>query len=220
MSIREAIKKIDFSEAEKLATEYFAPSSKHPGTCNYTGAHFESFQAGQNVPNVITPSDLLAVQNLGVTVPARASMGILGDYAAEISALLAGIPQNLDTKSIQSEAQFEEVLGEESPAHELWDLLRHNSPAASKWGIGPTTASKIMARKRPRLIPIEDSVVDRVISRGGQNSWRLWWEALTVDDFLADYAARIREHVGHPQLSTLRTLDIVLWKWGTANPRG
>lgn len=220
MSIREAIERIDLSEAKDLAAEYFAPSARHPGTCHYTGAHFESFQAEQNLPNTITPSDLLAVQNLAVTVPARAAMGILGDSASEFSALLTQIPEERDIKSIQDEAEFEKLLGEESHAHRLWDLLRHNGPATAKWGIGPTTASKIMARKRPHLIPIEDSVVDRVIGRNGQDSWRLWWEALTVNDDLEDYAKEVREHAGHTELSTLRTLDIVLWKWGTANPLG
>lgn len=71
-----------------------------------------------------------------------------------------------------------------------------------------------MARKRPHLIPIEDSVVNREIGLGSQNSWRVWWEELRQDDYLVERATEVREHVDHSKLSTLRTLDIVLWKSG------
>lgn len=219
MGIREAIDRIDLSEAKDLVSAYFAESDKHPGTYRYTGAYFESFQADQNLTNVITPADLLAVQHLAVTVPARAALGILGEDAAKISELLAAIPADYELGAIPDKERFDELLGKSSAAHQLWDLLRRNDPAKPSWGIGPTIASKIMARKRPHLIPIEDSVVDQVISRGRQNSWALWWEALTLDDNLAEYAASVRDHVGHSELSTLRTLDIVLWKWGTTDPR-
>src|SRR5262245_25895059 len=38
-------------------------------------------------------------------------------------------------------------------------------------GVSPTKASKLCARKRPRLIPIYDSVVDRVLGIGGGAYW-------------------------------------------------
>ncbi|WP_369415281.1 DUF6308 family protein [Brevibacterium permense] len=49
---------------------------------------------------------------------------------------------------------------------ESWDLLPRNRPGESRWGLRPPTTSKSMARKRPHLLPIEDSVFDRVIERG------------------------------------------------------
>src|SRR5699024_8637445 len=64
-----------------------------------------------------------------------------------------------------SEDEFDEHLRRDSVALRLWDFLRHNRPGDSKWKRGPTT-SKIMARKRPSLIPIEDSVVKDVIGLG------------------------------------------------------
>ena len=77
-----------------------------------------------------------------------------------------------------------------------------------------------MARKRPHLIPIEDSVVNRVIGLGrGGDSWRLWWEAFQAEgDYLEERATKLRAAIGRPELSTLRVFDVMLWMWGKANP--
>src|SRR5699024_11443115 len=91
-----------------------------------------------------------------------AALGILGDSSQEISRLLPDIGPELSIEKIKNEKEFEKHLGDDSPAQELWNLLRRNDRRDRRWGIGPTTASKIMARKRPHLIPIEDSVVNQV----------------------------------------------------------
>ena len=214
MSIHDALTTISIEKAKQFAEEYFALDPRHPGVGCYTGAHFESLGEDQNLPNRITASDLLAVGTLSVTVPARASIGILGDLAEDVSALLAQIPADARLGDLKGKDAFNSLLGSASPSQALWDLLCRNAKNERRWGVGPTIASKILARKRPHLIPIEDSVVDRVINRGRQNSWRLWWEALAADDVLEKRAREVREHIGRPQLSTLRTLDIVLWKSG------
>lgn len=214
MSIRDAVERLNSEKAKQLAEEYFEPSEIASEAGLYTGAHFETLGADENLSDRITASDLLAVQCLSVKVPARASIGILGPLADDISSLLSEIPPDARLKDLRSDAQFESTLGKDSPALQLWDLLRRNGTNDVRWGVGPTIASKIMARKRPHLVPIEDSVVDRVIDRGRRNSWRLWWEALTADDYLEERASEVRERIERPALSTLRTLDIVLWKSG------
>ena len=214
MSIRDALTTISSEKAKQFAEEYFALDARYPGVGRYTGAHFEALGEDQNRPNQITASDLLAVGTLSVNVPARAAIGILGDLAEAVSALLAQIPADARLGNLKGKDAFDSLLGPASPSLALWDLLRRNAKNEHRWDVGPTIASKILARKRPHLIPIEDSVVDRVIKRGRQNSWRLWWEALAADDALEKRASEVREHIGRPQLSTLRTLDIVLWKSG------
>jgi Family of unknown function (DUF6308) len=42
-------------------------------------------------------------------------------------------------------------LSAESPAGQLWELLR-----GARDGVGPTRTSKLLAAKRPRLLPIWD----------------------------------------------------------------
>ena len=75
-----------------------------------------------------------------------------------------------------------------------------------------------MARKRPHLIPIEDSVVNWVIELGQGNSWRLWWDAFQAEgDYLEERATKLRAEIGRPELSTLRVFDVMLWMRGKAN---
>lgn len=142
-------------------------------------------------------------------MPSRAAIGVLGDHSSEITKLLAQISDFADLSSV-TDFEYESVLGRESSARQLWDLLRQTG--STRWGIGPTIASKIMARKRPHLIPIEDSMGNRVTGLGRQNSWQLWWEALRADSVLNARAGEVREHIERPELSTLRTLGIVLWR--------
>ena len=214
MTIHDALRQIDPEKGKQLAAQYFEESSSFPGTGIFTGSHFETFAGAPNPVNEVTAADLLAVQTLSVTVPSRASLGILETYAQRISELLGGVDPTLKLEEVRGEADFEAVLGKASPALALWDLLRRNTPEEERWDVGETIASKIMARKRPHLIPIDDSVVTRLVGRGKNNSWRMWRDELCADSYLTDRAEEIKEHVGRSDLSTLRALDIVLWQFG------
>lgn len=213
MTIHSALRQIEPEVGKRLAATYFGACSAFPGTGHYTGSHFETFAGAPNPENEITAADLLAVQMLAVPVPSRAVIGILETFAPRISELLADICPKKKLEDVTDE-QFEPLLGKESPAKDLWDLLRRNAPDEQRWHVGETLASKIMARKRPHLIPIDDSVVTRVIGRGRKNSWKFWWRELREDSYLIERADEIREHVERPELSTLRALDIVLWQYG------
>lgn len=214
MSVHEAVQSISSADARRYIGKYFGLDSISP---RYTGSYFEELSAVENDPGTITAADLLAVQTLSVKVPARAAIGILGDLSPDITDLLAKIPASRDLASV-TDSEHEGLLGKESPAQQLWDLLRQTGK--KRWGIGATTASKIMARKRPHLIPIEDSVVNRVTKMDPKNSWGQWREALRVDGTLEARAADLRDHANRPELTTLRTLDIVLWVHGNEPSKG
>lgn len=200
MSIRSAIESIPEDEGIAYLREYFSPTN--------TGAHFESLESDNNPRNRFTASDLYAVSMLQTSIDANpAGIGILVTDAAEISDLLLTITEK--PLGTLSESEFNEQLGAESSAIKLWRLIR------SYKGIGPTRASKIMARKRLHLIPIQDKVVKRVTGQNGHNDWRLWWEALTVDDYLENRADTLRRSIDRPELSILRTLDVLLWYSGS-----
>src|SRR5699024_7326640 len=166
----------------------------------------------QNHPNRITGSDLYALSTLQISVPRAAGIGILNMERSRITKLLSQIP---DAKLEELSAKdFEKHLGPESPARQLWDVLRRNNPGDIKWGVGPTTASKIMARKRPNLIPIQDSVVDGAIGRKNKDAWKLWWQTLGENKELIRRASAFRNYLtdlgaANPELSTLRVFDIV-----------
>jgi hypothetical protein len=72
-----------------------------------------------------------------------------------------------------------------------------------------------MARKRPGLIPIYDSVVARVTGLdSSEGTWRAWHSALSSDEALKKRLARLRDSAGLERVPLLRILDVVLWMDG------
>jgi len=193
--------------------KYFEVQSN--GRPLYTGSRFENFAGGGDFvePNRITAADLIAVSMLSVHVPGQAALGIMEELDGRIEALLTPLAVELRLENLTAE-QFSELLDYGSPADGIWQLLRQKK---ATWGIGQTTASKILARKRPHLVPIYDSVVkDQVGLRDSGGQWVRWWEAFQGDKG-RQFAMRlesIREASGQSHLSLLRVIDIVLWMDG------
>ncbi|MDN5816695.1 MAG: DUF6308 family protein [Yaniella sp.] len=220
MTILNALQNISDAEASYYLKKYYGllqPIDDSPGP--YTGAYFESIDidVAEDTPNRITGSDLYTLTTLQITVRRDGGFGILTYEREAIVSLLQKIPDE-PIEDLSPEA-YEQYLGRSSPAQELWNLLTRTGTEKPKWGIGSTTASKIMARKRPHLIPIQDRIVDDVIGRDRQNAWELWWQTLTENPTLVERAKTLREHtidpLGiRPELSTLRVFDVVLWMHG------
>lgn len=144
-----------------------------------TGARFDHWSAGGDSPGVmnqLTADDMLAASFLSVDFSRRASIGLLESRRTDIAALLSRIPADVDLADMGKD-EFNAVLGEGSPAWKLWDLLRGKKEGKpdEEWGIGPTKASKLMARKRPRLVPIWDSVVSKATHvESSLTQWADW----------------------------------------------
>ncbi len=81
--------------------------------------------------------------------------------------------------------------------------------------VGPTIASKLLARKRPRLRPIYDSVVAGVTDTRAR-LWEPLRVALRADDFdLYQRLLRLHAAAGLPaEVSALRVLDVIAWLEG------
>ncbi|MFE8886874.1 DUF6308 family protein [Pseudarthrobacter enclensis] len=201
--ISAAFAKISDDRACDYVRRYYGLNNDHQGP--FTGAHFDGLPTV--AANRITAEDIIAVSCLSVHVPAAAAVEILGGQTEEISALLSRIPiSNLEELPID---QHEELFGAGSAASDFWLLLRKHV------GVGPTTASKLMARKRPGLIPIYDSVVARVTGfDSSADTWRAWHNAFSTDGALQDRLGRLRDSVGLERVSLLRILDVVLWMDG------
>jgi hypothetical protein len=84
----------------------------------------------------------------------------------------------------------------------LWDALIDID------GIGTASATKLLARKRPRLCPISDSVVIKAVAV----PHRTW---VVLRCLLQDPAARGQVEALRPaaaeEASLLRILDVILW---------
>ncbi|MET7497522.1 DUF6308 family protein [Streptomyces sp900116325] len=171
-----------------------------PGAAAFTGARFEALGGGGDRPAVadaVTAEDLIAVQALSVTVPAAAVLDLLeGHVGTQLSTLLRAIPRDLDMADAT-----EADLAPSSPAHKAWHLLRDQP------GIGWVTAGKILARKRPRLLPVY----------GGVGRPRSFWHALHSTLRADDCALQrelliLRQAAGIPEtVSALRVCDVVVW---------
>lgn len=81
--------------------------------------------------------------------------------------------------------------------------------------IGRTRASKLLARKRPRLFPIRDEVVETVLELR-QDFWEPLRTALRAQDgALDDRLRRLHAQAAlPPDVSRLRVLDVVAWAEG------
>lgn len=196
-----------------LIDEYFSVAKN--GRPAYSGSRFESFGGGGDVtdPHRITPADLTAVSMLSVHVPAQAAIGITGPLADRITELLIRLPVDRDLYDLD-QSEFDAILNEtSSPGTQLWNLLRQEK---DRWGVGRTTASKIMARKRPRLVPVYDSVIDGALNLGSTSDehWRTVYAALKDNRLLRERLEWLRRESGQSHLALLRVLDIVLWQNG------
>ncbi|MFF7299880.1 DUF6308 family protein [Streptomyces sp. NPDC008265] len=195
---------IDSERAVPDLRRYFGSGGPDP-VPPFTGSRFEQLDGGGDRPEVadtVTAQDLIAVQTLSVRVPAQAALDLLeGDLGHRLSALLARIPTDVDL----AEAATAE-LAEGSPAHTAWQLL------CERPGIGWVTAGKLLARKRPRLLPVYDQVVRCLLGRP-ESFWLGLHAALRADDRALHRALTdLGRSAGLPAtVSALRVCDVVLW---------
>jgi Family of unknown function (DUF6308) len=165
---------------------YFRPEE------DFAGLSFTCL--GNNPRDSVTPDDLLAVALLDITWRPEAVRQLLDTHATAVTGQLAAMRSDLDLWEAS-----EEDLAAVDP---LWELLLRMP------GVGTATASKLLARKRPRLCPVSDKVVIEAV---GVPGWT--WETLRA--LLQDPAARAEIEALRPAsaagLSLLRILDVAIW---------
>ena len=179
----------------------------------YATRRFERLDGGGDraeVANVLTGTDLAALPLLSIRLT-RDDMvlDVLETHAVQISALLATIPAD-----VAMAAAPWSLYAEGSPAYELYWLLW------SCRGVGRTTAYKLLARKRPHLLPVYDERLRRLLGRP-RNSWACLWSWFQVQPERAAGLANLRDEAGDiDDISLLRVLDVALWmytdRYGTA----
>lgn len=167
----------------------------------YSGAWFERFAGGGDRPGVahrFTSDDLVAVTMLGVKVKGWGAIQLLDTRATEFADLLAELPDPEVDLHATSDAELE-------PLWALHDAL--DSVASVKHVV----RSKLLARKRPRLVPVRDRHVlqDLTGTPTGELTYGL-------RDVLRDAEVRqrveyLRQEADQPHLSLLRVVDIVVW---------
>ncbi|GAB2722833.1 DUF6308 family protein [Arthrobacter bambusae] len=203
----------NIEKAANLVRRYYLVPDPKTGLLG-TGSQFDDWASDEALqyPHEIRDSDLVAVSLLTVTVTGKAAIGLRA-ARADITRLLVQIPDDVDLHNVLANRR-ESIIGDGAPARDLWKILV--AERGAKWDIGPTTASKILARKRPRLLPIFDTVIRDVVGRDNtRDQWRNWHALLTDGAGLPERLERIHKlsTVKQP-LTHLRIMDVVLWMHG------
>jgi hypothetical protein len=159
----------------------------------FAGRTFDDLQ--QNPRNEFCAADLLAASLLDVRFEPRAVRALLETKSLVLSHDLADIPHDVPLWAATD--------GDLRPAYSLWETVTQLP------GVGPTKTSKLLARKRPHLIPIVDSVIRRGLPLGS-DSWRSLRLALQ-DEQIRSSIENIRPPRVDWTVSTLRLLDAATW---------
>ena len=174
----------------------------------YAGALFDNCEALRSPdPNRFTHEDLLAVATLSVPLQGRSVEAMIARTDG-LAFLLEDVP---DVQLVDA-----------SNAHlvKLYSLQRALDDVP---GIGPVTRSKLLAHKRPSLVPIRDQHVLRAfgIAPNGSLTEPLR-RALEADRSTLQQLARVREEAGVPEITNLRSLDVIVWmlEYGDAQVAG
>lgn len=187
----------DPKRCRNLLDRYFGPLLTEK-TVGFTGSKFERFggeAACLASRDRFVAEDVVAISMLAVNAPPRAALYLIADQAGTLSDALTRMPTDVDLV----EASDEHL----DTALTLWKEVH------SLRGVGGTKTSKLLARKRPRLIPIQDSVTRSALGQPTR-----WWTPLRekLRDGLHESLLDIRTQAGvTEEVSAIRVLDVLLW---------
>lgn len=201
-------------EASQRIRKYYTLTTT-AGRPAFSGAQFDDFEPEDNPRDRFTAADLLSTGLLGVHVSGDGIVRLLMDESrtSTMNKLLAVLPDDVDLSDLNDRAFAGLLDNPDSPGAMLWDMLRENDTRL-RIRVGPTLASKLLARKRPRLIPIWDSKIEAQLGlKGSRDHWRVMRQILSEDDGkLVDRLETIRRKSGQQErISLLRTFDVAVW---------
>jgi hypothetical protein len=149
-----------------------------------------------NDPHSFGPDDLLAVTLLDVSCSPPAVRALLAEDRTRWRSMLEAVsPTRYLWEMVEDRQLYDD-------ANALWQSIR-------ALPVGPTTTGKLLARKRPHLVPIHDSVVHRYLGTNANAYWLDIAEALTDVDLRRRIDALWQRDEQRP--STIRLLDVAVW---------
>jgi hypothetical protein len=207
----------DEEYATRLVKRYLATDSAD--RARYSGAYFERLGGGGDRPETaftFTAEDLLAVSMLSVHIDGYHALHVLHYQARELNDLLAAIPPDITPD--RPPGCRPDRRRRASPGIVAGDL-RHPSPEYDR--AGSVAAGKLLARKRPQLIPVYDSRVKKVLSRPRID--RSWWHDLRAqlikDRELVCQLKSVRRRAGAGRMSLLRVFEVMCWMFSWEDRR-
>lgn len=183
---------VDGTGRELLAA-YFGESPR------FTGAHFDTL--GDNPRDRFAGDDLAALSLLDVPPSRDLVADVLVRRADQFNRLVTDIDPDVDL--------WDSTLEQREKAGALWKELRKIRR------VGPVTAHKLLARKRPALHPVLDSVVRRWFD--DPNGIRYQLAAVLADQQVRDDLDTTLPADAANGLHLLRRIDIAIWLLGARN---
>jgi Family of unknown function (DUF6308) len=191
------------------------------GRARYTGSYFERIGGGGDQPEVaskFTAEDLLAVSMLSVRIERCHALEVLYYQADKLNDLLGQIPRGVALQDPQAGAH----IAKGGPAWRLWNSICDIEPRPERGRIGPVAAGKLLARKRPRLLPVYDSRIKKVLNRPRADGQ--WWhdlhDLLITDPNLVRELEAVRSKAGAGHMSLLRVFDVMCWMFSWESDDG
>jgi len=178
-------------QVEKLVQRYFNPLRDEP----FAGNLFHSL--GENHPFRFSRDDLLSLNLLDEPVTARQVELVT---SGKFDRLLHLLDPAFDIRMLEGDLY--------SSAIALWDALDEVPQ------FGPTRVSKLLARKRPNLLPIRDSVVNQVLGIDGYSWWRPLVQVMN-EGSTSDLLRAMTPDSPHGRPTLLRVLDVAIWMYGS-----
>lgn len=175
-----------------LVQVYYDPGS--------TFAGFTFDLVGANPPDRFTTDDILAVSLLDTPLGPRAVRDLLQVRGEDFRRLLAVLPGPDVALWEASDDQLDSVEA-------LWLSLRSIN------GIGPTRAGKVLARKRPALVPIADKVTVALFDAPSGYLWATLRAVLSDEEVRGAIEALCGDLPA--TVTTLRLLDTAVWMTGS-----
>ncbi|WP_157464383.1 DUF6308 family protein [Corynebacterium lipophiloflavum] len=182
----------------------------------YSGAYYDEWSTDAHPKNatVFTPEDVLAVSYLSVRIPGRAVADILHRRRDELNQALFSAVQACEGYASLGDVP-RDVTSYTGNFMALPDtawapfVLERKLREIDK--IGVVTASKLIARKLPRIYPINDQHVKALTGVGNQYMRPLH---LTLADNprIEQTLETVRRSAGLPvSISALRVFDVLAW---------
>jgi Family of unknown function (DUF6308) len=191
------------------------------GRARYSGAYFERTGGGgdrEDVANRFTAEDLLAVTMLSVRIEGYHALEVLRYQAGKLNDLLSQIPHDIALQDPRAAAH----IAKGGPAWRLWDAICDIEPRPESNRVGAVAAGKLLARKRPRLLPVYDSRIKKVLNRPRTDNQ--WWhdlhDQLINDPGLVQELEAVRNRAGASHMSLLRVFDVMCWMFSWEGEHG
>lgn len=186
---------IDDDRAAQMLGKYYSGS--------YTGALFDIAPSlRSDEPNRLTAHDMAAVATLSVPLSGRAVAGLV-DRSDELAEKLKQVP-DIDLAQADDDA--------------LSALYRLQGAVDEIDDIGHVTRSKLLAHKRPRLVPIRDQhVLGALMGVDHGPFTEPLRAALRADERIIEGLDELARGANLSGLSPLRVLDVVVWMTAYGN---